>query len=404
MKSEALQPVVLTILASAISTGVGSLVSFDPDVSRNVSELIWSKGYPVEEYNVITTDGYILSVQRIPRGRNEVFRNNSSTKVPVFLVHGLFGSSADFVVNFEKQSLGFLLADAGFDVWLGNYRGNTYTNHVSLRRDDKPFWSFSADQIISYDIPAMINTLLKISGQQKMQYIGWSQGTQVLFGLLSEKPEYNNKITLFTAMAPIAFLENFRGPARLFLPFADIVAPMLNFIGHGALLPSSSVTKKLAKLLCSNILTGLICESGVFLIADVDSKELNKSRLPVYLSHTPSGTSVNNLYGLAQNAQRGCFQKFDYGKSLNMQVYGQVTPPLYDLSKVKIPVALYWSKGDWWADEKDVERLRWSLKHVVAFNQVSDEDFTHLDFAWGIRATSVLYRKMMRLMSSYVTA
>lgn len=142
MKSEALQPVVLTILASAISTGVGSLVSFDPDVSRNVSELIWSKGYPVEEYNVITTDGYILSVQRIPRGRNEVFRNNSSAKVPVFLVHGLFGSSADFVVNFEKQSLGFLLADAGFDVWLGNYRGNTYTNHVSLRRDDKPFWSF----------------------------------------------------------------------------------------------------------------------------------------------------------------------------------------------------------------------------------------------------------------------
>lgn len=58
--------------------------------------------------------------------------------------------------------------------------------------------------------------------------------------------------------------------------------PMLNFIGHGALLPSSSVTKELAKLLCSNILTGLICESGVFLIADVDSKELNKVSEPAH--------------------------------------------------------------------------------------------------------------------------
>ncbi|XP_040078777.2 lysosomal acid lipase/cholesteryl ester hydrolase-like [Ixodes scapularis] len=345
MKSETIQ-VLLTLLASAISTGVGSLLSFDPDVSKNVSELIWSKGYPVEEYNVITTDGYILSIQRIPWGRNEDFHNNFSAKVPVFLVHGLFGSSADFVMNFERQNIAFILADAGFDVWLGNYRGNTYTNHVSLSRDDK---SFYADQIISYDIPATINAVLKISGQQKMQYIGWSQGTQVLFGLLSEKPEYNDK-------------------------------PMLNIIGHGALLPRSCATKELAKLFCSDNLTGPVCETGVFLIADVDSKELNKSRLPVYLEHTPSGTSVDNLYGLMQ-----------------------ITPPRYDLSKVTIPVALYWSKGDWWADEKDVERLRWNLKHVVAFNRVFDEDFTHLDFAWGIRSTPVLYGKMLGLMRSYVT-
>ena len=96
-------------------------------------------GYPVEEHHVTTEDGYILSLQRIPKGKKGVPPNGGV----VFLQHGLVSSSADYVMNLPDNSLGFILADLGYDVWLGNSRGNTYSNkHVNMSIHDPKFWAF----------------------------------------------------------------------------------------------------------------------------------------------------------------------------------------------------------------------------------------------------------------------
>lgn len=48
---------------------------------------------------------------------------------------------------------------------------------------------------------------------------------------------------------------------------------------------------------------------------------------------------------------------FDYGAKKNEAVYGQKTPPLYDLSKITFPVHLYVGKFDRLGDLADVDRL-----------------------------------------------
>lgn len=41
----------------------------------------------------------------------------------------------------------------------------------------------------------MLDKVLAVTKQRTLQYIGWSLGTLVLFGFLSEHPEYNKKVS-----------------------------------------------------------------------------------------------------------------------------------------------------------------------------------------------------------------
>jgi hypothetical protein len=59
---------------------------------------------------VTTEDGFVLSVQRITRGKSNIGRQNGPKKV-VFLQHGFLDTSATWVNNMPHQSLAFILAD-----------------------------------------------------------------------------------------------------------------------------------------------------------------------------------------------------------------------------------------------------------------------------------------------------
>lgn len=173
-------------------------------------------GYPVEIHTVTTDDGYILEMHRIPTSPNT---SELVVRRPVLLMHGLLDSSSTWVLMGPMNSLAYLLADLGYDVWMGNARGNRYSrNHTTRkpdgnRRERQLFWQFSWHEIGIYDLPAMIDYVLTMNNDfEKIHYIGHSQGTTAFFVMASQRPEYNDKILLMNALAPVAYMTNLRSP------------------------------------------------------------------------------------------------------------------------------------------------------------------------------------------------
>lgn len=93
--------------------------------AKDFEDLCSIHGYTHEEHVVLTKDGYLLGVHRIPgkRGEKRDKPGTSTGKPVVYLHHGLLMNSEIWVcLTTSDRSLAFVLAEQGYDVWLGNNR------------------------------------------------------------------------------------------------------------------------------------------------------------------------------------------------------------------------------------------------------------------------------------------
>ncbi|XP_058984544.1 lipase 3-like [Musca domestica] len=137
------------------------------------ADRIRAHGYPAETHKVTTEDGYIITLFRIPYSHK--LQNQDAQRPVVLIQHGLFSCSDAWMCVGPDSGIGFNLADAGYDVWFGNARGNTYSrNHTSRSTNHPYFWRFSWHEIGHYDIAAMIDYALATNGQgqKAIHYVG----------------------------------------------------------------------------------------------------------------------------------------------------------------------------------------------------------------------------------------
>lgn len=340
-------------------------------------------------------------MHRIPHGTT----SNAASKGVVFLMHGLLSSSADWIITGTTHALAYILADEGYDVWMGNARGNSESrNHTYLDPDkDTSFWQFSWHEIGITDLPAMIDYVLEQTGLESLIHIGHSQGTTTFYVMTSVHPEYNAKVKVHFSLAPIAYMNHMTSPLMHVMAFwSGGLDFLLKIIGVNEFLPSSDFLGMAGGLLCGDdAVTQSLCSNALFAICGFSEAEMNATILSVLVGHTPAGSSVKQFLHYAQEINSGNFRQYDFGLT-NLDHYGSLTPPAYNLDAITTPIYLFYSQNDWLSAETDVLKLCDGLGNSCqAKFLVADSGFNHLDYMYGIRAPELVYNNVIGLMSRY---
>ena len=117
-------------------------------------------------------------------GYREADKAEHADKKPIYIHHGGGGDAMGWLYSWPPG-----LMDAGYDVWLGNQRANTFANDNvndgTWTLEER--WDFSQVEIAQKDLPAQVETILAVTGSDKVTLMAYSEGTFItMYALASQ--------------------------------------------------------------------------------------------------------------------------------------------------------------------------------------------------------------------------
>jgi len=314
----------------------------------NSTDVIRARGYQAEDYSFVTSDGFVISFQRIHSKTHE--------SKPVLIVPGF--SCSSFIIVVANREFPYLLADAGYDVWIYNPRGSTYSKkHMKYSPSQDQFWDWSFEQIGMIDVPEAIEFILRTTHAPKLKaLIGHSEGTADIFIALSSSPRaawLNSVVERYASITPTIQMAHVSNP--LFTAMAALrIDALISILGTREFNPPDAV-QKLIPGICR--LTPALCDQAVCLLVGCEGRQYwDQEEFLLLSAHYPGGTSTKDVQHWAQLIRSGRFERFDYGEAKNMAIYGQPTPPLFRLDQIRVPITIFYGGLDTLSDTLDVEK------------------------------------------------
>ncbi|KAJ3543975.1 hypothetical protein NM688_g5796 [Phlebia brevispora] len=353
--------------------------------AKDFEQLCEIFGYTFEEHVILTKDGYLLGIHRLAlkRGERRSRMGISTGKPVVYLHHGLLMNSEVWLcLTSPQRCIPFVLVELGFDVWLGNNRGNKYSKK-SIHHDpnSRKFWNYSIDDFAWHDIPDSIDYILDVTGEESLSYIGFSQGTAQAFAALSIHPQLNEKVNVFIALAPAM------SPAGLSAPIVDGLmkaSPTLLYLifGRKAILSSAPAWQSILypPVFCSVITASL---RWLFNWHSVNISTTQK--LAAY-AHLYSYTSVKSVVHWFQIMRNGKFQMYDDDVQPLMVARGNhrpsgvssYAPARFPTRNIVTPIVLLYGDCD---SLVDITQMLHELPGHTTATRL--HGYEHLDILWG---------------------
>ncbi|KAF4124513.1 lysosomal acid lipase/cholesteryl ester hydrolase, partial [Geosmithia morbida] len=363
---------------------------------------VW--GYEAEEHIVQTKDGFLLGVHRLQWRRGEESQAVNSgpgsiKKRVAYLHHGLLMNSEVWVcMTDEQRCLPFKLVERGFDVWLGNNRGNKYSKKsIHASPTSVEFWDFSIDEFAFHDIPNTIEYILDTTQQASLSYIGFSQGTAQAFATLAIHPTLNQKVNVFIALAPAM------APAGLSNGVVDSLikaSPQVLFLlfGRRSILSSATMWETLLypPLFCRLI------DMGLSFLFNWDTANISASQKLAAYPHLYSFTSTKSVVHWFQIIRNKSFQMYDDDVYQPMSVtsphkFSKVAK--YPTRNIRTPVVLIYGGSDSLVD------IRAMLRELPAQTVATEiPHYEHLDFLWARDVDRQVFQHVFDALDSFTDA
>ncbi|XP_042395868.1 uncharacterized protein LOC121986121 isoform X1 [Zingiber officinale] len=377
--------------------------------ARTCQDVITELGYPYEVVRVVTSDGYVLLLERIPR--------RDSGKV-VYLQHGIFDTSMGWVSNGVVGSPAFAAFDQGYDVFLGNLRGLVSREHVDTNISSRKYWRYSINEHATKDIPAMIEKIHEIKTAElnelskpdsdevvrdqpyKLCAISHSLGGAVMlmYVITSRINLMPHRLSRLILLSPAGFHDDSTIVFTLIEKVMLLLGPVIAAIVPGLYIPTRffrMLINKLARDFQNYPAVGGLVQTLISYVAGGDSSNwIGVLGLPHYNMYDMPGVSLYVALHLAQIKHSKKFIMFDHGSAAaNMKAYG--TPEPLDLGQhynlIGIPVDLV-------AGRKDKVIRPSMVKRHYALMRKADVDvsykvfeYAHLDFTFSHREELLAY-------------
>lgn len=375
------------------------------------------RGFGTETHYARTKDGYHIHLVRVINPKID----EHDLKRPVVFNHGLLESSTIWLINsrgiepyngihqcgmipietLSGNATYFLngpmmLANHGYDVWLMSMRGTDWSlKHDTLKPEDSRFWNYCLDDFALTDVPTVINYVKMRSKFPKVGYIGHSQATFSIFGLLARKPDYADIIEPVIAVAPVAYFDHITSLGKaLFLGTLTATSKDL----HGPFPPNARKMRKIFDTICAKSLSmnKLACDVVATLVSG-NGRAFPKG----FFSHLPYYTSLKVLRHFGQLVKHKRFMMYDHGKIDNLRIYGSEESPSYEIKNIRSEsISLISTKVDALSPPADVEHFKKELKVPLYRDILIEGDFNHFDLITDSDAKRLVFPHVLEIFES----
>lgn len=328
------------------------------------------KGHPkLQTHRVTTTDGVELVLWRVP---------GKQGAKPVLVLSGLECTSRDWFTGLSGNALPWILSNAGFDVWLGNNRGTV--NSVTKT------WGWTFEEMADFDMPAMVEGVLSVSGASSLDFIGHSQGALQGLMYFSSGPGAAKQVSHLVALAPAVFLTLRRWTWQFMAGFhLDQLAP-----GTGSdksptsFAPYEDLQRSRCMIMCEECKKDM---GGSFMEGRQGFAKTCRSKFQCI----PAGTSSMNMRAFGDLSR-------DHPKD-GFKGYLEKKGRKLELHKLTMPVLIAGGQDDLFITPDDLKRLvrEWSDHGASPPSMciyTAAPGVGHMDLVWGSKMPGLLYRRL----------